>query len=88
MDRNLNRRVEGLLEIHNKTIKSQIVSQIMSANLADEKQSWVLQPNGTYLRHNKTGNLFDCHKFFMENPSLSGSGSAGDADVYKLRYKR
>ena len=68
MDRNLNRRVEGLLEIHNKTIKSQIVSQIMSANLADEKQSWVLQSDGTYLRHNKTGNLFDCHKFFMENP--------------------
>ena len=88
MDRNLNRRVEGLLEIHNKTIKSQIVSQIMSANLADEKQSWVLQSDGTYLRHNKTGNLFDCHKFFMENPSLSGRGSAGDADVYKLRYKR
>ena len=87
MDRNLNRRVEGLLEIHNHTIKSQIVSQIMAANLADEKQSWVLQSDGTYLRHNKTGNLFDCHKFFMENPSMSGRGSAGDSDVLKLRYK-
>ena len=86
MDRNLNRRVEGLIEIHNETIRSQIVSQIMAANLADQKQSWVLQSDGNYLRHNDIDNQFDCHRFFMENPSLSGRGSAGASDVPKLSH--
>ena len=86
MDRNLNRRVEGLIEIHNETIRSQIVSQIMAANLADQKQSWVLQSDGNYLRHNDIDNQFDCHRFFMENPSLSGRGSAGASDVPELSH--
>ena len=88
MDRNLNRRVEGLIEIHNKTVRSQIVSQIMAANLADQRQSWVLQADGTYLRHNEIDNLFDCHRFFMENPSLSGRGSAGASDAPKLTHAK
>ena len=86
MDRNLNRRVEGLIEIDNETIRSQIVSQIMAANLADQKQSWVLQSDGNYLRHNDIDNQFDCHRFFMENPSLSGRGSAGASDVPELSH--
>ncbi len=44
MGRNLSRRVETLVEIKNDTVKAQIVSQIMAANLADEAQSWVLGP--------------------------------------------
>ena len=88
MGRNLNRRVETLVEIHNATVKSQIVSQIMAANLADEAQSWILQPNGRYLRHlpEERGDLFSCHRFFMENPSLSGRGSAGAEDAPTLAH--
>jgi polyphosphate kinase len=90
MGRNLNRRVETLVETHNPTVKAQIVSQIMAANLADEAQSWVLQADGRYIRELQPpdGKLFSCHRFFMENPSLSGRGTAGDKDVPKLASLR
>ncbi|UWQ95037.1 RNA degradosome polyphosphate kinase [Rhodobacteraceae bacterium M385] len=88
MGRNLNRRVETLVECTNPTVKAQIVSQIMAANLADVAQSWVLQPDGTYLRPDlsELDNPFNCHRFFMENPSLSGRGSAGAKDVPELTH--
>jgi polyphosphate kinase len=88
MGRNLSRRVETLIEIKNDTVKAQIVSQIMAANLADEAQSWVLRPDGDYVRDLPDGreDLFNCHRFFMENPSLSGRGSAGAKDVPKLAH--
>ncbi|MCA3448569.1 MAG: RNA degradosome polyphosphate kinase [Rhodobacter sp.] len=86
MGRNLTRRVETLVEIMNPTVKEQIVGQIMVANLADEAQSWVMQPDGSFFRDLKAGDgpLFNCHRFFMENPSLSGRGTAGAKDVPKL----
>jgi len=88
MGRNLTRRVETLVEIKNDTVKAQIVSQIMAANLADEAQSWVLGPDGRYIRDLPEGrdDIFNCHRFFMENPSLSGRGSAGAKDVPKLAH--
>ena len=88
MDRNLHRRVETLVEIHNETVKAQIVSQIMAANLADLAQSWVMQPDGSYERATwpKGSFAFSCHRFFMENPSLSGRGSAGAQDVPQLTH--
>lgn len=88
MGRNLSRRVETLIEIFNETVKEQITSQIMAANMADEAQSWLLQPDGRYLRYLPAGkdDLFSCHKFFMENPSLSGRGKAGARDVPALTH--
>ncbi|MCY4153122.1 MAG: RNA degradosome polyphosphate kinase [Aestuariivita sp.] len=88
MGRNLNRRVETLIEIHNATVKAQIVSQILAANLADVAQSWIMQADGSFVRASTedSGFAFNCHRFFMENPSLSGRGSAGAADVPKLTH--
>jgi polyphosphate kinase len=88
MGRNLARRVETLVECTNPTVKAQIVSQIMAANLADEAQSWVLQPGGSWARPDlgAVENPFSCHRFFMENPSLSGRGSAGAKDVPELTH--
>jgi polyphosphate kinase len=86
MERNLARRVETLVEITNPTVHAQIIDQIMAANLHDQAQSWVAQADGTYLRHaaaDRSG-LFGCHRFFMENPSLSGRGRAGAKDVPQL----
>jgi polyphosphate kinase len=88
MGRNLNRRIETLVEIANPTVKAQIVDQIMAANLADTAQSWVMAPDGSFhrapLEAGETG--FSCHRFFMENPSLSGRGSAGAGDVPHLTH--
>jgi polyphosphate kinase len=88
MSRNLNRRVETLVEIKNSTVKAQIVSQIMAANLHDVAQSWVMGPNGDFTRAvTRDGEFaFNCHRFFMENPSLSGRGSAGASDVPQLTH--
>ena len=69
MSRNLNRRVEVLVKIVNNTVKAQIVDQIMAANLRDQAQSWVLQPDGTYIRDNsQTEQKFSCHEFFYVKP--------------------
>ena len=78
MGRNLTRRVETLVEALNPTVRNQILSQIMAANLADEAQSWVLAPDGSYSRDlgPEGAQLFSCHQFFMQNPSLSGRGTA------------
>jgi polyphosphate kinase len=88
MGRNLNRRVETLVEIKNATVKAQIVSQVMAANLADVAQSWVMKSDGTFDRLPVPEGefAFNCHRFFMENPSLSGRGSAGASDVPKLTH--
>jgi polyphosphate kinase len=88
MGRNLNRRVETLVETTNPTVKAQIVSQIMAANLHDQAQSWVMQPDGSFLRPDVAAmeNPFSCHRFFMEYPSLSGRGSAGASDVPELAH--
>jgi polyphosphate kinase len=86
MGRNLTRRVETLVEALNPTVKNQILSQIMAANLGDEAQSWVLAPDGSYARDlgPEGAKLFNCHHFFMENPSLSGRGTAGAKDAPRL----
>jgi polyphosphate kinase len=88
MGRNLNRRIETLVECTNPTVKAQIVSQIMAANMADVAQSWVLGPEGEWTRADVSGveRPFNCHRFFMENPSLSGRGSAGAKDVPELTH--
>ena len=88
MGRNLNRRVETLVEVTNATVKAQIVSQIMAANMHDVAQSWVMRPDGKFDRADISGleQPFNCHRFFMENPSLSGRGSAGASDVPELAH--
>ena len=55
-----------------------IVNQVMAANLADKDQSWVLQSDGEYKKHDFRDNEkhFSCHEYFIGNPSMSGRGQA------------
>ncbi len=87
MYRNMGKRVETMVETTNRTVHAQIMRQIMAANLADQCNSWVLLPDGTYVKNAAGGKRqFDCHRFFMEHPSLSGRGSVGAKDVPELAH--
>ncbi|RPF72693.1 RNA degradosome polyphosphate kinase [Aurantiacibacter spongiae] len=77
MDRNLHRRVEYLLPIENATVHDQVLEQVLLANLLDTGQSWLLDgETGEYERMTHDAEGFNCHDYFMTNPSLSGRGDA------------
>jgi len=79
MPRNLDRRVEVFMPMENPTVHRQILDQIMMSNIKDTSNSWLLQPDGRYIRHpDAETKPFSAHHFFMTNPSLSGRGSALD----------
>jgi len=79
MERNLDRRVEVLIPIKKSTVHDQVLQQVLLANVLDTEQSWELGPDGNYTRVETDGPPFNCHEYFMTNPSLSGRGGALEA---------
>ncbi|WP_296722118.1 RNA degradosome polyphosphate kinase [Erythrobacter sp.] len=89
MGRNLDRRVEALIPILNRTVHDQVLQQVLLANMLDSEQSWWCNADGSYSRVSTDGKPFNCHRYFMTNPSLSGRGGALEAGaVPKLSLRR
>ncbi|MCP5380740.1 MAG: RNA degradosome polyphosphate kinase [Kordiimonadaceae bacterium] len=83
MPRNFDRRVEILVPLENPTVHSQVLDQIMVANINDTAQSWILGENDRYTKVAAGEDAFSAHQYFMTNPSLSGVGAAIFEDTEK-----
>ena len=75
MPRNLYHRVEAFIPLENKTVRSQILNQVLPALINDTKNSWQLNKYGEYSKIENKDKSFCAHTYFMKNPSLSGQGS-------------
>jgi polyphosphate kinase len=73
MPRNLDRRLEVLLQVTEPGAHERILAQILAANVMDNDGSWLLQPDGSWIRDTPASpaSRFNAQEFLM-----SGTGPA------------
>lgn len=78
MTRNLDSRIEIMVDIENETVRTQIVQEILANYMKDTKNSWLMQQDGTYVNighlNNHDEDVFDVHEYFITHESMSGHG--------------
>ncbi|OPB29719.1 RNA degradosome polyphosphate kinase [Bartonella sp. WD12.1] len=86
MTRNLDHRIEVLVPVFNKTVRQQILSQIMLANIIDNQQSFDILSDGTSKRITplKGEKLFNAQEYFMTNASLSEGDKSFKSSALRL----
>jgi polyphosphate kinase len=78
MKRNLDHRVEVMVDIENPTVRKQLIDEIFFNYLHDTQNSWIMKQDGTYqnMKQEKTSpegvQLFDVHEYFAIHESISG----------------
>ena len=75
MSRNLDRRVEALVQVDDETAVSRL-TQIVDLNLADGLQTWMLQSDGSWHRDASEGRI-DLHAAFEQDAIARRSPSPG-----------
>jgi polyphosphate kinase len=69
MPRNLDRRVEVLAPIRDRRISRFLAEQYLPTYLKDNAKARLLQPDGTYIRAPKDGEVLDAQLDFQAKPS-------------------
>jgi polyphosphate kinase len=82
MPRNLDRRLEVLLQVTEPGAHERILAQILAANVMDNDGSWLLQPDGSWLRDAPAmaASRFSAQEFLM-----NGTGPARRAQVARTQ---
>jgi polyphosphate kinase len=82
MPRNFDRRVEVLVPILDDTVHAKLLDEIMTFNLRDTEQSWMLDAEGEFSRVKAEGVKFNLHESFMVLP---GQTARRHTDRVKLK---
>ncbi|GAA4661725.1 RNA degradosome polyphosphate kinase [Bartonella pachyuromydis] len=86
MPRNLDYRIEILVPVFNKTVRKQILLQIMLANIIDNQQSFDILRNGKSRRitPQKGEGPFNAQEYFMVNAGSAGWKKSFEASASRL----
>ncbi|WP_317993370.1 RNA degradosome polyphosphate kinase [Bartonella gliris] len=86
MPRNLDHRVEILVPVFNKTVRQQILLQIMLANIVDNQQSFDILSDGTskYITPQRGESPFNAQEYFMSNAGLLGWKKSFESSTSRL----
>ncbi|WP_273720671.1 MULTISPECIES: RNA degradosome polyphosphate kinase [unclassified Bartonella] len=86
MPRNLDYRIEILVPVFNKTVRKQILLQIMLANIIDNQQSFDILYNGKSRRiiPQRGESPFNAQEYFMANAGSAGWKSSFESSASSL----